>query len=222
MLPVDVLPSRGGVLLLLKPLFYQRSLNPAGADHVHANAVRREVDGQILGQRDDAALCRRVGACIRLTYQPDHGGHVNHGSLRFLQGQESKLGAEKDTLEIRVQKPVPILLGEGFDALRVVIAGIVHEDVDAPRLTDDLLRHGADVAGLADIAHDAVGLAAGLPEFDHLRVDRVSAPRYDEAVRSFFAEYLSDPRADPLRPARHDRRLVFEPHGLSFQNLATP
>ncbi len=125
-------PLRQRLLVLADPVGH-RCVHQAGADAVDAYPVRAVIDGQAAGQLYQPALRRAVGRALPAAAHPGRGRDVHDAPVPGLdhRGQELAAGQER-ALEIGVEDPVPLGLGQLGDPLDAEHAGHVHEQPGRP------------------------------------------------------------------------------------------
>ena len=117
--------------------FMKGSRDHSRRNPIDANSVGSELLGQSFGVGQQAALGRRIGRGAQPSaVSPGDGRNVDDAAALarrhlFPHG----LGAQEDALQVQVHDLIPILLGhvrQGAPSDQV--AGIVHQDVNAPPL----------------------------------------------------------------------------------------
>src|SRR5262249_50859201 len=107
-----------------------RRQHPSGADTVNPNVLLAMIEGQRFGEVDHTSFSSTIGKVLRHTYQSSNRGNIHDATTTAAaHGWNRRLTAEKDTFEVRVQNPVPVLLGCVFNPFKQSCASIVDENV---------------------------------------------------------------------------------------------
>ena len=99
-------------------------------------------------------------------------------------------------------------------------AGVVDQDRDLPDLVGDSLRHREAVVALADVEHEALGLAAGIADFLGDVGRRLLVHVQNHHARALAGIAVGDRAPDAGARTGNDGDVVGEKgHGVSFTVL---
>src|SRR5713226_8574045 len=129
---------------------------PARRDGVHLNIMHAPFARQVLGENDDAAFAGVISDSLKLrrrAAEPGHGSDVDNFSAplrnhRFAHG----LRKQKCPGQIRLNDSVPVLQLHFFHRRTPRNAGVVNQDVDAPKRRERGIHHCMNVRGILDVA----------------------------------------------------------------------
>src|SRR5215203_4812929 len=181
-------------------------------DAVHPDALLDELLRERAGEGDDRALRGAVVEKLRAAAIGRHRcGVDDRGAL--LQMRQRRLGHEEIAEDVGSEGALDLLRRDLVDVLlRMLLGGVVDEDVEAAEAVDDLLDRLLAEAGVADVAGDGEAVAPlGLDE--PLGLARVLAlvQVHDGDVRALAGEQDRHGAADAGVAAGDDRDLVVEP-----------
>ena len=131
-------------------------ISRAGADGVHGNVVRRQLECEHLREPDNGELRRRVAAVLRLRDPPGQRRDVDDAPALALLDQRLRdsLAAVVDAVQVHVDLALPLLVLHLPEVLLTGDkreAGVVDEYVDPSELRDGLFHQLADLLTLCDI-----------------------------------------------------------------------
>ena len=133
----------------------------ARRDGIDADSLRRRFPRQRAREPHDRRLRGGVGRRVHRALQAALRGHVDDAALSARHHRRvDRLGHEEHALEVHVDDPVELLLGEGLERLADVDAGIVEQDVDRPELARRLGGEGPAGGDVGDIDRAVQGAPA--------------------------------------------------------------
>ena len=133
----------------------------ARRDGVDANALRCRFPCQRAREPHDRRLGRGIGRRVHRALQAALRGDVDDAALSARHHRRiDRLGHEEHALEVHVDDPVELLLGEGLERLADVDAGIVEQDVDRPELARRLGGEGPPGGDVGDVDRAVQGAPA--------------------------------------------------------------
>src|SRR5215204_570121 len=181
-------------------------------DAVHPDALLDELLRERAGEGDDRALRGAVVEKLRAAAIGRHRcGVDDRGAL--LQMRQRRLGHEEIAEDVGSEGALDLLRRDLVDVLlRMLLGGVVDEDVEAAEAIDDLLDRLLAEAGVADVAGDGEAVAPlGLDE--PLGLARVLAlvQVHDGDVSALAGEQDRHGAGDAGVAAGDDRYLVVEP-----------
>ena len=185
----------------------QRRLDAARAHGVDQDVARR----QFVRQRFDEGVLRRIddgrgdGVGLRhLAGLPDDDDEAAAALPAHVRDDAAGELPGPDHLGVEMADEV---VGRGLvEPAGEMRAGIAHHDVDAAEALDDILDQGRDVGRLAEIGHEAFGLAGA-----HLRqrgVEPLALAAADRDPAALLAEPARDRETDPAGAAGDQRGLA--------------
>src|SRR5712692_9868136 len=131
---------------------------PARRDGVHLNIMLAPFARQVLGENDYAALAGMISDSLKLRRRASetcNRSDVDNFSAplrnhRFAHG----LRKQKCPGQIRLNDSVPVLQLHFFHRRTPRNAGVVNQDVDAPKRRERGIHHGMNVRGILDVASE--------------------------------------------------------------------
>src|SRR5580704_15484828 len=182
-------------------------------------SCRGVLDREVLDQRMDASIGRRIGRCRRGAdrLQAPHGAglHDRAAAARSLHGLRRRLRDEKLALEDDAQETIVFIFGDIEEWLRPEDAGVVEQDVQTAKAIERCLyrcfscRWQGNVACMGDstLSGRVDLLSCGL-SFSGIASDDDDGTAFrDESGRHFLAYARTTPR--------DDRDLVLKTHDNS-------
>ena len=206
--PLDELaPPRGSV----DELLVERGPEDPRRDRVHVDAAGRPLDGQRPRERGHGRLARVVGRHLHERHERPEGGDVHDPAAPAPEHvpPEDLAGAEGPG-QVRVEDPVPLLLGDVERRRPLRAGGAVHEDVDPPERGDARREGRLERGAVGDVGYDAERPAAEALDLRRGRVHRLEVPRRRDDVRPRLREAAREGEADPRGPADDDRDAPLE------------
>src|SRR2546421_3076150 len=170
----------------------QLGVDEAGADRVDGDAVRREFDGQRLGQADHTVLARGVGHGQLHALLSTGGGDVDDpppAAFTRTRALQPAAGHPEHAVEIDVDEPFPRLVRQLVGGSAAPHTGVVDQDVDAAELADGAVEQRVDARLVPHV--DDVSAGAGQPgvlERPHAGVDTLRRRTGDEYGCAELAE----------------------------------
>jgi NADH-quinone oxidoreductase subunit N len=180
-------------------------------DHVHADAVGAQLQGERLREAVERGLRARVGHEARAGDPRQRAAHVDDAAAPPLDHPGGhRLAAEEAGLRLRVELPLVVLppvLGERDD--REVDGGVVDEDVDRAELRLDAADHRLDLRPDGGVGADEDGPPAGGGDLlDDLLPRAAIRDVVHGDLRALAGERLRDGGADPAARSGDDGDLV--------------
>ena len=212
--------ARFGQELLIADGFGDHPRKPGGKNGIGQNSVRRTLDGDDIGQPDEAGLGGRVVRFHRLPEIARRRRDEDEAAvLLFGHHLVRGLAQVETTVQMDLQHLAPVVGGELVERNAVEDAGIADHGIESPegvdsgiddrlaalRAVDRVVRCDRASACAGDLLDHLVG---------HARVGTLPAHRATQVVdhhRSASPRQIE--RVEPAEPAsgaRHDRHLSFE------------
>ena len=194
----------------------QRRLHIAGAERIHADAVRRIFDGETPRQRRHRALGRRIDRHLPRMLGGHHRGQIDdRGVARGFQQIEGLARAAHRAVDIGLPHFVPGCVVEMAEVAPLADAGIVHEHVEPAESIGDPLHQRLHLNRVGDV--DRLGLSRAVVLDDGVGglARRLAVAVGDHHVSAFAGKGLGDGAADAGAGTRDERDLVLKPPHLT-------
>ena len=202
----------------------------AGGDGVDVDAVGPELEGELAGEGDDAALGRGIGAgaVVAEATAGDRGQVHDLAAALLLHHRDDRVRAEEGGVEIEGDELLPVgeaqLLGR---RLRIgdhrAAAHRVDQDVDGAvvaRHVGDQLFDLRGIQGIDQLAlHLAARLAGRLAERRHGLVEMALVVVGDDHRGAFAHHDLGRGAADAVAACGDQRHLVLEAHQITLRTM---
>ena len=142
---------------------------------------------------------------------PAHGGDVDDGAAALLADQRHG-GSRRPyrAPEVDVVGLFPDLVGILDGPADGGVAGVVHENVQAPEVRRGVVDEAFDIVAPAHVGDAREGLAAGRFDGGLRLLERSLAARADPDPGAFLSEFLRDCLAEAEARCRHRGNLVFQ------------
>ena len=128
-----------------------RGVRHSRTDAVHGDARGRQLQGQALGEADDAALGGRVVGAVSGPLKASAGGDADNAAASLLQHlRRHRPAAQERPEQVGADDPLPFALGHVLHRARGVDAGVVDQDIDLAETVEAGLHHGVDGGSSCD------------------------------------------------------------------------
>jgi hypothetical protein len=205
---------RARLVHALPALQHPARLDGAGRQRVGADALRRVVRGQHLGELDERALAGAVGRAAGRGDAAELRGDENHAAATTRDhGRDGRLRHEEGAGQVDPDDAVPrglIELEHGGCA--VVVGGTIEQDVDAAESLDGCRHRGPAAGAFRDVEMHRHGPAAALLDVGGRRLGAGGLDVGAGDARAGGGERKRGGTADPVGGADDDRALAVEPH----------
>ena len=179
-----------------------------GAEHRHANPVRRQFAAQALRQRDDAVFGHIVGIAARRDEPRDGRGRHDVPALAVTFDQRAEnLDPPDDRHQVDADRPVPRRVGPGAVRGAAANACVVDENMHFAITRDGRVRRRLELLFERDVRLDAVDIDVGALQ----TLDRPGEGDLLDVAEHHLGAGLreggGDPEPDPRRRAGDKRGL---------------
>ena len=212
--------------LVFPEVAVQLGRGPAGAQRVDPDAAGRPLDGERLGQRDQARLGRAVRGQERCRAHPGHGRDVDdRAAAPFRQVLADRVAHVHGRVEVQPDQLVPAGQPEIQERHHEAgPAGVVHHDVQVAQLVDRPRHRGLHRFLHGDVGGKDEGLPAQRGDLRRGLGQPVLTPGHQGQVRPGPGQGDRDRLPDPPGGAGDESflaRQVEERHAQSFHSVGS-
>ncbi len=203
-LPAEGAPGRESAPLLLLGEAAQLGRDDAGPDHVDADAVAAEIEGECPAHRLDGSLAGHVAEPPARRPADDGRAEVDHHAPAPPELAKRGPRAQEHADGVGAQHPDEVVLGEPVDGCLDLAAGVVHEHVDSAERGHGRVDHGPRVRVPRHVRHERDHPARPRRGLPGQAIEPVAAACRREDLGAEAGEMAGGVGAEATRRARDD------------------
>ena len=141
-------------------------LNETWCHRIASDVARSEFASDRFGQADQACFGRCIVRLPSLPYLAEDAGDVDNAApTLFEHGTDDLLRAQVGRGQVGAEDRIPIGTLHAHDELIACDSGVVDEDIDFPKLGNDLFEGGLDLFFVAYVHYKGGSFSAGVLNF---------------------------------------------------------